>query len=298
MKKLNKKGFAISTLIYSILIMGILIMGMLYSTMAFRKKSTQDFTRNVEEDLITREIKNYTICKAATKLHTNDSGSVTYGTLPNGTIKAGDAFDCDVNGNNVFEEEFERFYYLAPENGEVTSTRYVLIYSSNTALFGSIVLKTTDKTSSYSAGVIENVQAAPKTAVKSLPTKDMWNNTSLLAPGKVNITDESKVVVKVPNYDYSNTLTRFPRLTEMMSVINKNTISDLTNNNSLSAYSFLFENLGTIKGYWFEEVASSSKTEGWVVDNTKKSVSKVSTGSTNYGTRPVIVVEKENVYFE
>lgn len=294
MKKLNKKGFAISTLIYSILIMGILIMGMLYSTMAFRKKSTQDFTRNVEEDLITREIKNYTICKAATELHKN--GSVTYGTLPSGTIKAGDAFDCDVNGNNVFEA-FERFYYLAPENGEETSTRYVLIYSSNTALFGSIVLETTEKTSSYSAGVINTIQAAPKTAAKSLPTKDMWNNTSLLEPGKVNITDEKKDV-KVPNYNYSNTLTRFPRLTEIMRATHSTTISDLTNNNSLSAYSFLFENLGTIKGYWFEEVASSSKTEGWVVDNTKKSVSKVSTGSTNYGTRPVIVVEKENVYFE
>ena len=296
MKRLDKKGFAISTLIYSILIMGILIMGMLYSTMAFRKKSTQDFTRKVEENLIEREIKNYTICKAATELHTDGVGGY-YGRIPSGTIEVGDAFDCDVNGNNVFEAE-ERFYYLAPENGEEGSTRYVLIYSSNTALFlTNIVIPVSDKTVAYSAGVFSNVQAAPKTASKSLPPADTWSNTALLAPGTVNITDENRMV-KVPNFNYGDTLTRLPRLTEFVSATNSLAFLNLTNHNSLSTYSFLFENLGTIKGYWFEEVASSSKTEGWVVNNTSKSITKVSTGSTEYGTRPVIVVEKENVYFE
>ena len=295
MKRLDKKGFAISTLIYSILIMGILIMGTLYSTMAFRKKSTQDFTRKVEENLIEREIKNYTICKAATELHTD--GDKYYGKIPSGTIEVGDAFDCDVNGNNVFEKE-ERFYYLAPENGEEGSTRYVLIYSSNTALFlTNIVIPVIDKTVAYSSGVLSDIQAKPATAYKSLPPANTWNNTALLAPGTVNITDENRAV-KVPNFNYGDTLTRFPRLTEIMSATKSLAFSNLTNHDSLSAYSFLFENLGTIKGYWFEEVASSSKTEGWVVNNTSKSITKVSTGSTEYGTRPVIVVEKENVYFE
>ena len=104
--------------------------------------------------------------------------------------------------------------------------------------------------------------------------------------------------VKVPNFNYGDTLTRLPRLTEFVSATNSLAFLNLTNHNSLSTYSFLFENLGTIKGYWFEEVASSSKTEGWVVNNTSKSITKVSTGSTEYGTRPVIVVEKENVFMK
>lgn len=51
MKKVNNKGFAISTVIYCILIIAILIMGMLFSTIVFSKKTTDDLVYSVEKDL-------------------------------------------------------------------------------------------------------------------------------------------------------------------------------------------------------------------------------------------------------
>lgn len=51
MKKLNNKGFAISTVIYSLLIIATLIMGMLLSTMVFSKKSNDDFVYETEKEL-------------------------------------------------------------------------------------------------------------------------------------------------------------------------------------------------------------------------------------------------------
>lgn len=308
MKKLNKKGFAISTLIYSILIMGILIMGMLYSTIAFRKKTTSDFTRNVEENLINREIKNYTVCKAATELHNANLGgtTVTYGTIPNGNkLKAGDAFDCDVNADNQFDPEYERFYYLSPENGEDedTSTKITLIYYSNTYSYSGAVTPTNIEgaVDYYSAGINPNVQTQPKTASKHLPKNDLWKNTSLIAPGVVDIKDETNAK-KVEDFDYGNSAARLPRLKEILRATGATMTDSGTPNNSLSGFSFLFENLksetGYAKGYWLEDVVSSSMTQAWTIDVENKKITKVNNDSINYGSRPVIVVEKENVYFE
>ena len=72
------------------------------------------------------------ICKKATTLHTSEctqtsggcnaagytaSGSkgtttITFGTISYGNLVAGNAFDCDVNGDGTFDDVYERFYYL------------------------------------------------------------------------------------------------------------------------------------------------------------------------------------------
>ena len=72
------------------------------------------------------------ICKKATTLHTSEctqtsggcnaagytaSGSkgtttITFGTISYGSLVAGNAFDCDVNGDGTFDDVYERFYYL------------------------------------------------------------------------------------------------------------------------------------------------------------------------------------------
>lgn len=87
------------------------------------------------------------ICKAATELHEkscpnsssaacndhiNDQGvnggkiigidgvnTITYGYLPNShsPSRAGDAYDCDVNADGIYDYTTERFYYLNQENG-------------------------------------------------------------------------------------------------------------------------------------------------------------------------------------
>ena len=50
-KKLNNKGFAISTVLYSLLIMVFLIVILIMSIMASNRKSTHDLVETVEDDL-------------------------------------------------------------------------------------------------------------------------------------------------------------------------------------------------------------------------------------------------------
>ena len=304
MKKINNKGFAISTIIYSILIIAILIMGMLYSTIAFRKKTSSDFTHKVEEQLNNLEVKSYTICKKATSKHQDK-----YGTLINGdTLVVGAAFDCDVNGDGEFNSDSERFYYLSPENG-TSSDNIVLIYYSNTYTDAgnSITTPNNNLKIAYDEEASSSTtnQVSPKKAKEFLPTSSelSWKNSSLIKPGtgdnqEVDIKDENGDA-KVQNFSYNGYSARFPRLSELKFALEKNTIVDP------AKYNFFFE--GTVvsgqtdctEGYWIEDVSSDDKSKAWVFDAKNKKITTV-LGNTNdkYGVRPVIVVNKENVYYE
>ena len=88
------------------------------------------------------------LCKRATTLHTEKcsqtstlsycsgdgytlNDTITYGNLgTKGVITSGDAFDCDVNGDGVYDAETERFYYVSNMTNGVTkdSNTAVLIY--------------------------------------------------------------------------------------------------------------------------------------------------------------------------
>lgn len=51
MKKLNNKGFAITTVIYGLAILGILLMALLMSTMSQSRSNNNDITRSIEDEL-------------------------------------------------------------------------------------------------------------------------------------------------------------------------------------------------------------------------------------------------------
>mgnify|MGYP005933352381 FL=1 len=113
-------------------------------------------TKEKSETPITPEKK--VICKRATTLHTEEctqkeakyfcSGAgytesgikgtttITYGNLgTGGTLSSGDAFDCDVNGDGVYDSKTERFYYVSDYYNTSTksfeSDTAVLIYYNN-----------------------------------------------------------------------------------------------------------------------------------------------------------------------
>ena len=96
-------------------------------------KATKKIEEAKKECPIGAECTYKTICKRATTLHTEEcqhtdtnnfcSGAgytidgskktttITYGSLgTKGTLTSGDAFDCDVNGDGVYNEATERFY--------------------------------------------------------------------------------------------------------------------------------------------------------------------------------------------
>lgn len=306
MKKLNNKGFAISALIYSILIMAVLIMGLLYSTLVFRKKSTSDFTHNVEKDLTNREITGYTICKRAETLHKVDGTDI--GRIQNSdTLKPGDAFDCDVTATNNYKPETYRFYYLSRENGDPASQNIVLLYYKKSWAGYSSEIAYDNRTSPS--------QILPTGTLTELPTQDIWKNTLLVAPGdtnnKVDIKDHNNH--KVGEFTYVDTLgkiaaARLPRYSEIKSALEATGTSiDTFKTTALTdkKYNFLFEDTKYFgesynsKGYWLETVSGTNK--AWAINANDKKLIEVTIGTeeeNKYDVKPVIVININNIYWE
>lgn len=191
MKKLNNKGFAISTVIYAVLIIAVLIMGMLLSTMVFSKKTTDDLVYSVEKDLNShieeQDIKiSSKICKRATTLHsetctsssttgycTAGGTSITYGQLGNtGVLTSGDAFDCDVNGDGNYDPETERFYYIT--DLESDSNIAILVFYTTTSSDGK---RSVGVRPPYNSSSIN--YDGPVTASSALPTTTAWPKVTL-----------------------------------------------------------------------------------------------------------------------
>ena len=155
------------------------------------------------------------LCKRATTLHTevcdphgtytgdysDDNGclsdgysrgqTITYGQIgSSGSLHSGDAFDCDVNGDGIYDSETERFYYVSayfdthasagPVYGnrtkpDVFDNNYaVLIYYNN---YYSGVGPSKTKVVSYSNDY--ESWNGPSNAVKYLPSEQEWCNAEL-----------------------------------------------------------------------------------------------------------------------
>ena len=127
------------------------------------------------------------MCKRATTLQTEQciqtdstyycSGAgfsgktIVYGSLgTEGILTSGDAFDCDVNGDGVYDPDTERFYYVT----DVDSATAVLIYYNNVSNGN----PSSTATYAYYEGVDENWHG-PITAIKQLPTTKQWKNVNL-----------------------------------------------------------------------------------------------------------------------
>lgn len=238
MKKLNNKGFAISTVIYAVLIIAVLIMGMLLSTMVFSKKTTDDLVYSVEKDLNShieeQDLKiSSKICKRAKTLHSitctsystegyckatkagSGQDSITFGQIgTSGKLASGDAFDCDVNGDGTYDAATERFYYVS----DLNSSTAILIYYTYTNRYP------------YNAQS-SNSYSGPITAVGALPTTTEWSNISLVQKTSQIYNNEGGTTVKVysssptpssytlPKYTYT-TAARLLTLTEYNKITN------------------------------------------------------------------------------
>ena len=163
-------------------------------------------------------------CKRATVLHTEVcnqtstsqycSGSgyekgdvITYGNLgTNGVLTSGDAFDCDVNGDGVYNSKTERFYYVSGKDGDNSSDYATLIYYSNVSEGIPDNTKTyawSSKDDYMEAGGTESNYGSkgPITAIKQLPTTTQWKNVKLSNSTR-NITDE-KDNIKANDFSYA-----------------------------------------------------------------------------------------------
>ena len=145
-------------------------------------------------------------CKAG---HRKDS--ITFGQIgTSGKLASGDAFDCDVNGDGVYDAATERFYYVS----DLNSSTAILIYYTYTNRYP------------YNAQS-SNSYSGPITAVGALPTTTKWSNISLVQKtsqiynhsGGTTVVDSSNKTHTLPKYTYT-TAARLLTLTEYNKITN------------------------------------------------------------------------------
>ena len=264
-------------------------------------------------------------CKRATVLHTEvcnqtDSShyclgsgyktgdTITYGNLgTTGTLASGDAFDCDVNGNGVYDSITERFYYVSGKNGDNSSDYATLIYYNNVSSGISNNTKTyawVSKTDYVAAGGTEtdygsngSYDKGPLTAIKQLPTTTQWKNVKLSNTTR-NITNHAGTV-QASNFSYSGYAARLLTFSEANKACGK---VGTWKFGELNECQYLMENTkystdSNALGYWLE-VTSSTTSYVWNVDAIYRIASNYTVlNSSANGVRPAIEVSKSKISY-
>ena len=271
------------------------------------------------------EPKGKIICKRATTLHaekcTQTDGSmfcsgagyttsgskgtstITYGNIGNkGVLTSGDAFDCDVNGDEVYNPETERFYYVSDYYNTNTksfeSETAVLLYYSN-------VSAGVAKDSSYVYDSSGKNYYGPRTAIAQLPTINQWSNVSLKNTARAIIShnDGNTTLnnISLPdNFDYSKYSTRLIAFQEIKEGCN-NSIATWKAG-ELDNCNYLFENtrysgVNGYWGYWLENpFIGTPDGHAWYAEGDGRYISILPVSTTSpVGVRPVIEVSKKNI---
>lgn len=268
------------------------------------------------------------ICKRATTLHTEEctwsdetfycSGTgytingtkgtttITYGNLGSiGTLSSGDAFDCDVNGDGVYDPNTERFYYVSDYYNTSTksfeSDTAVLIYYSNVSS-GNL---TNGKNYAYDSSN-ENWHG-PRTAIAQLPTTSQWNNVSLKNTTRAILNENGDNMTTggttPSNFSYVGYAARLLTIQEVR-YATKNQSIPTFETGELDDFTYLLEKTrfaNDINGwaYWFESASSGSENNSYYVSGfyRNNNIYLSSNSGGNVGVRPVIEVSKTNIEY-
>lgn len=316
MKKMNNKGFAISTMLFGLLIVVVLILGITISIMAFNRKNSKEFGEKLIDELERgNSLVPSKLCKRAATLHTeicsntDTSGycladgykindTITYGSLGTiGTLTSGDAFDCDVNGDGVYDAITERFYYIK----DIDENNSVFIYYNNVK--GGLP----NNLQGYKYfGDTQYVWTTPTTAIRQLPTIEQWKNVSLINI-KRNIqnetTNDNRNLPK--DFSYEGYAARLITTKELATACNlqigNQTIGEVKNCNYLLENTRYSNEKINIYGWWTETpqniVGSNTQVQNaWTVNVQYRYITGVNVSNLN-GIRPAIEVSKENISY-
>ena len=131
------------------------------------------------------------ICQRATVLHTEKclgsycsgmgykpngsmgSSTITYGSLGTASVlTSGDAFDCDVNGDGIYDAETERFYYVTDlDNNKITDKEVDFYFNRVNSKLGMYSIIKTDNEE-----VIKDYEKYYKTKYKVYTKKELSDN--------------------------------------------------------------------------------------------------------------------------
>ncbi len=218
------------------------------------------------------------LCRKATSLHTTEcpttaacknagytaTGSkgtniVTFGSIPYAELEAGNAFDCDVNSDGIFDEDNERFYYLTTKGDNAV----LLSHTNYEGEDGQIIVNNYVYT--------EALTMLPK------KTTNEWKNARVTFSNPEDNTDTNVYAARFPTYD------------EIKQATGK---SSLTAVGSLDDYPYLMENTMFVgvgrSGIWLE---SDTANDSYYRIHTGTKYRRVTVDSTTKNAaRPVIEV--------
>lgn len=260
------------------------------------------------------------ICQRATFLHTEEclgaycsrmvykvdgsygTTTITYGSLgTTGSLASGDAFDCDVNGDGVYDSKTERFYYVT--DMENNSNIAIFLHYNNV----SEGKPSNEKYYQYDSSG-ENWHG-PRTAIEQRPTTSQWSNVSLSNTERKLVNEYGTTSTKDGHtypevFSYSKYAARFLTLSEVKKIVNFYIPS--LKNGELDNHMYLVENTNFSKkdnskfdGYWLETPRNTMSNHGWMIYATARRVHSVEVQRTDVliGVRPVIEVSKNDISY-
>ena len=288
--------------------------------------STINYTMIQKSSGSTEEPQNKIVCKRATTLHTEEctqkdttnycggagytiAGSrgtttITYGNLgTSGALTSGDAFDCDVNGDGVYDSNTERFYYVSDYYNTSTksfeSDTAVLIYYNNVSSGNS-----NNKTIYAYDSSGENWHG-PRTAIKELPTTSQWSNISLKNTTR-SISNESGSNTTTggttpSNFSYAGYAARLLTIEELRIATENNGIPTFQVG-EIDNFTYLLENTSFSNennfAWWLENVRSDNSRQAWSVNGYYRTVyGNTVEDISSTGVRPAIEVSKTNIEY-
>ena len=254
------------------------------------------------------------VCKRATKLHTEEckqtdstyycSGAgltgknITYGNLgTKGTLKSGDAFDCDVNGDGIYDENTERFYYVT----DMDNSTAVLIY------YNDVSKGQPSNSTTYAYDASKENWHGPRTAIEELPSTSEWKNVSLTSSVRSIIAqDGTKTTTGGTLPDSFSYAGKAARLLTVQEVRKATGISNIPTwkVGELDNFNYLLENTkysndsNAAWAWWLENPLSGYSDLAWYVNGHDRNVDN---NSVSYaggdGVRPAIEVLKLNIEY-
>ena len=251
------------------------------------------------------EFVNQNLCTGAGYTESGSKGTATisYGQIgTKGTISSGDAFDCDVNGDNVFDPATERFYYVSDYYNTTSkifeSDKATLIYYDYTSKY----VTESPKTGIYCGEPCDDTAPGPLGIIKDLPTTTQWSNITLINSKRALVnelgTSTSGDAVLPTDFDYSGYAARLLTTQEVVKACGENAI----NLGSLDNCNYLLEGTGFSSdkaksaGFWLENPISEVYSSAYTIDGLRRYMTMEAIDyALLYGTRPVIELHKSQI---
>ena len=188
-------------------------------------------------------------CKGAgyTKTGSKKTDVITYGNLgTRGKLSAGDAFDCDVNGDGRYDPVRERFYFV---NYYFDTKKLKYDYSYVVLLYYSNVSYGVPSNSHEPYDLTNENHHGSQTAALHMPTTTQWPNVRLkestrqiLAEERGNHNKKSNAYGDLPLFNYKDKAARLITAKEIFDPCGVYKETGRASINELASCIFLFEN--------------------------------------------------------